>query len=267
MRPGLGGLVLPACVATTNVDGQLQVACVQFSSVASAPGGRGDGVVGGWKRVCVGRGVAGSMRGMDAVVDARALVAERFPGARWALLSRAVLGPRRTATSDLDIVVMLEGPPAPYRESLRWRGWPVEVFVHDEASLRWYFDADLAARRPSLARMCAESVVLADRDGTAGDVRAEAAERVAAGPGPLPPAELAARRYGLADLLDDLTGATDPGERAVIGWATACAAAELFLGLGGHWQGKSKWLLRELRAADPDFADRLLAALPDPAAV
>lgn len=212
-------------------------------------------------------GPGATILAVDAVSDARDLVAERFPQARWALLSASVLGPRRTATSDLDIVVMLGEPPAPYRESFRWRGWPVELFVHDEGSLRWYFDADLAARKPSVARMCADSVVLADRAGAAETVRAEAAARVAAGPGPLPPDQLARQRYGLADLLDDLAGATDPGERAFIGWATACAAAELVLDLDNRWRGKSKWLLRELRAADPDLAERLVAALPDPAAV
>jgi hypothetical protein len=209
----------------------------------------------------------GTINAMDPVADARALVAERFPAARWALLGGGVLGPHRTATSDLDIVVMVDGPPAPYRESLRWRCWPVELFVNDEASLRWYFDADRKARRPSLARMCATSTVLVDPDGTAAAVREQAAAWVAAGPGPLPPAELAYLRYGLADLLDDLAGASDPGERAFICWGTACAAAELVLALGDHWAGKTKWLLRELRAADPDFAARLVAALPDPAAV
>jgi hypothetical protein len=204
---------------------------------------------------------------VDPVADARDLIEERFPDARWALLSGSILGARRTVTSDLDIVVMLGRPPAPYRESLRWRDWPVELFVNDEDSLRWYFDADLAERKPSLARMCASSAVLVDRDGTAQAFRAEAAGRVAAGPGPLPAAELAYRRYGLADLLDDLAGATDPGERAFISWSLASAAAELLLALHEHWQGKSKWLVRELRDADPDFAERLIAALPDPDAV
>lgn len=204
---------------------------------------------------------------MNPVTDARDLIDERFPDARWALLGGGVLGAQRTATSDLDIVVMLGHPPAPYRESLRWRGWPVELFVNDEESLRWYFEADLAARKPSLARMCATSTVLVDRDGTAESYRAEGARRVAAGPGPLPAQDLAYLRYGLADLLDDLAGAADPGERAFIAWSLAVATGELVLALHEHWVGKSKWLLRELRAADPDLAARLVAALPDPDAV
>lgn len=72
---------------------------------------------------------------MDPVAAACALVGEQFPAARAAFLGDGVLSPRRTATSDLDVVVVLAGPPAPYRESLRWRGWPVETFVHDRDSL------------------------------------------------------------------------------------------------------------------------------------
>lgn len=98
---------------------------------------------------------------MDPIEDARALVAERFPAARAAFLGGGILSARRTATSDLDIVVVLPGHPAPYRESLRWRGWPVETFVHDTESLEYFFAKDTARRRPTLARMCTDGVVLA----------------------------------------------------------------------------------------------------------
>lgn len=59
---------------------------------------------------------------MDPVEAARALVSERFPAALAAFPGDGVLSARRTATSDLDIVVVLAGPPAPYRESLQWQG-------------------------------------------------------------------------------------------------------------------------------------------------
>ncbi len=103
---------------------------------------------------------------MDPVRDAAALVGERYPAAVAAFLGGGVLSARRTATSDLDIVVVLSGPPAPFRESLRWRGWPVELFVHDAASLEHFFGKDAARRRPTLARMCTSGVVLAGADGT-----------------------------------------------------------------------------------------------------
>jgi hypothetical protein len=201
---------------------------------------------------------------MDPVIDARALSAERFPDARAAFLGGGVLSSRRTATSDLDVVVILAGPPAPYRESIRFRDWPVELFVHDEQSIARYFAKDVARRQPTMPRLCADGIVLVDRHGVAGQIRAQAAAHLAAGPPPVTSAELNGCRYGLCDLLDDLAGSTDPGESLVIGWHVFAATARLALLLGGHWLGTGKWLLRELRDLDPGLADRMLAAMDDP---
>jgi len=203
----------------------------------------------------------------EPVTAARALVSERFPDARAAFLGAGILSARRTPTSDLDIVVVLAGPPAPYRESLRRRGWPVELFVHDSDSLDHFFAGDAARRRPTLARMCTDGVVLAGDQDTIHNVRERATSVLAAGPPPLSSAELEWARYVLTDLLDDLSGCADPGETAVIGWNVWTSAAELALLLAGHWLGSGKWLLRELRAADPVLADRMVAAIGSPASL
>ena len=199
----------------------------------------------------------------DPVADARALVAERFPRAVAAFLGGGVLSARRTATSDLDIVVLIDGPPAPFRESLHWRAWPVELFVHDRDSVAVYFARDAAERKPSLARMIAEGVTLLDR-GVADAVREQARAVLTAGPPAPSPSELDLRRYGLTDLLDDLAGSTDDGETAVICWTLWTHTAELALLLTGSWLGGGKWLLRELRAADPTLAADMVAAIGSP---
>jgi hypothetical protein len=204
---------------------------------------------------------------VDPVEDARALVSERFPGALAAFLGGGVLSPRRTATSDLDIVIILAGRPAPYRESLRWRGWPVETFVHDAASLEHFFAKDAARRRPTLARMCSDGVILAGRQEDTDTIRERARLVVAAGPPPLSAPGLDWARYSLTDTLDDLAGSNDLAETAVIGWHVWTQVAELALALAGHWSGTGKWLLRELRDADPELAARMVAAIGDPAAL
>src|SRR5579863_321771 len=133
----------------------------------------------------------------DPVADARALVAERFPAARAAFLGGGVLSARRTATSDLDIVVVIDGPPAPFRESLRWRGWPVELFVHRLGTTGAWFAKDVARRRPTLPRMCAGGAVLVDVYGPGAKIRAQAQGVLAAGRVPVAQAELDALRFGL----------------------------------------------------------------------
>lgn len=204
---------------------------------------------------------------MDPVEDARALVSERFPGVLAAFLGGGVLSPRRTATSDLDIVIILAGPPAPYRESLSWRGWPVETFVHDAASLEHFFAKDSARRRPTLARMCSDGVILAGSQEDTDKIRERARLVIAAGPPPLSAPELDWARYGLTGTLDDLAGSNDAAETAVIGWHVWTQTAELALAFVGHWSGTGKWLLRELRDADPELAARMVAAIGDQAAL
>jgi hypothetical protein len=204
----------------------------------------------------------------EPVAAARAVVHEHYPSARWALLAGSVLTPDRTPGSDLDLVVLLDArEEVPHRRSLVWRGWPVELFVHDEESLAHYIATDLHRRQPSLPRMCATGVTVVGGDAGAENVRAECAAALAAGPAPLPQAELEKLRYGLTDLLDDLTHSRDIGETAVIATGVWLRAAQLALQHGGRWLGTGKWLLRELREFDPSLAGRWLAARGDPAAV
>jgi hypothetical protein len=203
------------------------------------------------------------MMGRDPVVDAAALVDEVFPQARWALVTGSVVGARRTPGSDLDIVVLLPDgdPAAPHRDSLRFRGWPVEMFVHDEASLAYYLAKDLPERRPSLHRMVALGVPV---KGNPQEHQAACAQVLAAGPEPLPPAERDHVRYMLTDLLDDFMHATE-AERPVLAATLWLQAGTAALSLADHWVGAGKWLLRELADLDEELARRWLAAREDPA--
>jgi hypothetical protein len=199
----------------------------------------------------------------DPLRTAGDLVAERFPRAGWAILTGSVLGPHRTAGSDLDIVVLDETDPG-HRESLRFRGWPVELFVHTTGRLAAILANELAARKPSTHRMLASGVTLL---GDPGDLPARCARTLAHGPPPLTEPEKDRLRYALTDALDDYTHATDPGERQVIAAHLWIETARAQLAFTGRWISGGKWLLRELHDSDPAFASRWLAAHDDPAAL
>ena len=202
----------------------------------------------------------------DPLTDARALVRERYPQAVWAVLAGSVLTAHRTAGSDLDIVVVLPlgDPIAPRRQSLVYRDWPVELFVHDEQTLDFWLGKERPERKPSLYRMvgCGTPIV-----GDPEERQAACRAVLDAGPDPMDGAQLEAVRYGLTDLLDDLVHATEPGERQVIAATLWTDAARQALVAGSRWNGNGKWLLRELRSYDPELAERWLAAQHEPAAV
>lgn len=187
----------------------------------------------------------------DPVLTARTLVRERFAGARAAFLAGSVLTGRRTPNSDLDIVVLLDGPPAPYRENLVFHGWPVELFVQTETAWREFADRETTTRRSPLLSMCSEGLLLMDADGLGASLQAEARERWATGPAPLSDRERDYQRYLLTDLLDDLRGCSDPAERLYLVSHMLQRASELALLVGGDWLGGGKWLSRRLATADP----------------
>ncbi len=161
----------------------------------------------------------------DGVRVAGELVAECFPDARAAWLGGSIVRGDATSSSDLDITVLTQGRPAPYRHSVHYREWPVELFVHTESSLSYYCGKDQQRRQPTMMRLVAESVVLVDTDGSGARLQQEMAVLVAKGPEPLSADELATRRYGLTDLMMDIEGG-GPSRLAAVDSSTGTDSAE-----------------------------------------
>lgn len=211
----------------------------------------------------------------DPVRCAHRIIEDRFPEARAAWLGGSVVRGEATSTSDLDITVLLAGPPAPYRHSTVVSDWPVELFVHTETSLDHYRETDQARRQPTLMRLVGESVLLVDRDGSGARLRRELADEVAAGPRPLTEEELASARYAVTDLLTDLEGlggpeSTEspqtirrPHERDAVASRLWEQAAALLLTGSRRWTGTGKGLVRELTAYDEACGSTYVAGLLD----
>ncbi|HVQ88158.1 MAG TPA: nucleotidyltransferase domain-containing protein [Actinomycetes bacterium] len=196
---------------------------------------------------------------MDAFRVAAQVVKTRFPEAVAAVLAGSVARGTATDTSDLDIVVVLAGPPAPFRETLRANGWVVELFVNTPDSLEYWYGQDGLERRNSLADMVVQGIPLFESSELF-EIKAKAAAIIASGPTPLSETERDDRRYALTDVLEDLMGTHDPDERDAIAGQALVLSAELALLVDRRWLGRGKWLIRRLREADPDLAHQLSAA-------
>lgn len=199
---------------------------------------------------------------MDALTAAEHFVSRYFRGCDCAILAGSILLDDATSTSDLDIVVIADNhPDAPFRESFRAFGWPVEVFVHTRSSLEQYFQSDVARRRPSLQTMIAEGVVVQDASGIASHLQTAARSQLDAGPPPLSQDELDAMRYMLTDLIEDLVGCVDADEMLFIAFALVESCIDFILAVNCRWTGSGKWRLRALRRFDPQLAYELTVVI------
>lgn len=203
--------------------------------------------------------------GGKAVEFARQLVLERFPSARAAWLGGSFAASTATAGSDLDITVLLDDEPAPYRFSVVAEGQPVEFFVQTEQSLSDFCRNDRARRRPTTMRLVGSSIVLVDRDGSGRRLQKQLHQMDLEGPESIDPSTLEAMRYSVSDLLEDLASSRSSDETVVVGAALFREAADLLLAAQRRWSGSGKWLLRELAALDVthghSYADLLLDGL------
>ncbi len=201
------------------------------------------------------------MERLGAIDAAQRIVTARFPEARAAFLTGSALTTHLTSTSDLDIVVVLPGRPAPFRENIREYGWLVELFVQSPASIKYFVAKETSEHCAPTLKMISDGHILVSVDGEAEKLQSEAVERFAKGPSPVSTDDMERRRYSLTDQLDDLIGVTDPIELLYISQQILVGASELALISRAQWLASGKWLPRHLALSEPELSIRLSGAI------
>lgn len=190
---------------------------------------------------------------MKPIEAARQFINNYFPFCQGALLAGSVIRGNATKTSDLDIIVFDSYLASPYRESLIFSGWPVEVFVHNLTSYKKLFISDFECARPTHPQMIAEGVILVDH-GVITPIKIEAKQFLFNGPEPWSEEKIYNKRYFITDALEDLIGSSDRGEQICIAGTLADWIHEFVLRTNNQWLGDSKWIIRALKKYDEHFA-------------
>lgn len=202
--------------------------------------------------------------GMEHLEIAERFVSAHFPGSSIAVVAGSTARGTRTATSDIDLLVigdaMFDGDQRSLAAGFEFEGEFFEVFAYTPAGFAEWARRGVAQYRPVIAHMLVEGVEL--RGGAElASFRDTWSRTLAAGP-TVDAHELDFRRYVITELLDDLRDAGDPLERHMLAARLFEKTAELMLLSGGRWIGAGKYLprrLRELSAARTDaLAEPLL---------
>ncbi len=193
------------------------------------------------------------------VAVAQRIYREKYPEADVLFLCGSVVREENTATSDLDVVVLYDTLPHSYRDSYYFEDWPVEAFVHDMDTMRYFFvEVDRPSGIPSLMQMVSEGIEIPDRTKRSALVKKWARQVIEAGPEPWTKERIDRSRYAITDIVDDLSATRDHVEKQAILIRLYEQFAEHFFRARGEWSAKGKWIPRRMYQVDPSFAKRYL---------
>ncbi len=191
----------------------------------------------------------------DRIIDvAKAIRLDRYPDADAIFAAGSIVRGEGTPFSDLDLVVIYAQVAAAYRESFTFDGYPVEAFVHDPATLEYFFlEVDRPSGVPALPQMVVEGVAIPEPSAISRELKERAAAVIAAGPPPLDAESERRMRYFVSDLLDDLRAPRSRDELIATGVRLYEQLADYYLRRRGHWSGKGKGIPRVLRQVDAEL--------------
>lgn len=201
---------------------------------------------------------------MEHAEIAERFVTATYPRAEIAIVAGSTARGERTATSDIDLLLLgdslfdVEGQQSE-AATHEFEGEIFEVFAYTPQGFEEWARRGVDQHRPVIVHMLVEGMPIRSTAALDG-FRAHWGDVLVAGPS-LDATESAFRRYVITDLLDDLRDATDPLERQVVAGLLFERVGELMLLNAGRWVATGKWLPRRLRALDRDRADALSVPL------
>ena len=200
---------------------------------------------------------------MDYLDLSERFTAEVFPNATVAVVAGNTARGTRTATSDIDMLLigddLFEGDRSSLAASYDFEDEVFEVFAYTRDAFEEWASRGVAQYRPVIVHMLLEGVDI--RGGQPLAVLRNVWRGVIASGPIVSPHELDLRRYAITDLLDDLRDAADPLETSVIAFTLFESVAELVLLSNRRWTGTGKYLPRRLREFDDARAESLCAPL------
>ncbi len=199
---------------------------------------------------------------INAIEAASQIYKERYTGARALLLAGSVIRGESTQFSDLDIVVIFDHVEAAYRESFTFEDWPVEVFVHDPETLRYFFESiDGPTGIPSLPNMVFEGLEISSDLEFTEDLKRYAKEFLEAGPPTWTLDDLDRYRYAITDLCDDLRAPRSYQEMLGTIGVLQEQLTHFYFRSQKKWSGKGKTMARRWIEENPALAAEFFDAL------
>ncbi|KTD24940.1 N-acetyltransferase GCN5 [Legionella lansingensis] len=183
------------------------------------------------------------------------LINERYSEARAVFWSGSVSCEKGTEVSDLDLVIVYETLPNAYREAFVYRGWPIDAFVHDRESLRYFFEESRKNSGISgLVQMVLSGKEMTPISSFSKHIREEAYSYLKQGPASWDKDKIDKERFLITDALEDILYPKSYDEQiASASWLFE-ALSQFYFRAQNKWCASGKSIIRFLHQDNSELA-------------
>ena len=194
---------------------------------------------------------------IEPIIAARNIWQDRYVNAKTLFLCGSVIRGEGTPFSDLDIVVIYENVDHARRESFYYKDWPIEAFVNDLNTLKYFFyEMDVKSGYPALPQMVAEGITIPEVTEFSESLKQLARDILKKGPPILSIDELDRKRYTITDMIDDIRAPRSKAELLASGAKLFAELADFYFRSKRLWSATGKTIIRRFDAVDPQLGKR-----------
>lgn len=198
----------------------------------------------------------------DPLPTIQKLIKERYVQAKAIFWAGSVSEGRGTSASDLDLVIVFEEVAHAYREAFIYDGWPIDAFIHDLDTLRYFFEESRTGNGISgLCYMILNGREITNHGVFSENVKTLAQEVLNAGPAIWDQEQINKERFLITDVLDDIKYPAGRDEQiASAAWLLE-ALGQFYFRSQNKWCASGKSIIRYLKSDNPDLALEFTQAL------
>ncbi|KMY52829.1 nucleotidyltransferase [Bacillus sp. FJAT-27231] len=188
---------------------------------------------------------------------AQQFIVSHYPEADIAWIGGSAVYGNLTTESDIDLIIIDETE-TPRLECYHFLGWKIEAFIYTALSLEFEFQIARNTGMPTIIKMCAEGLLVEDKQGEGKKIQREAKILYEQGPQRWDEDKINEVRYQITDFLSDFRCSEEFEESLFILNMLINRLTELILRADGYWVGEGKWAARSLKSYDKDMCNKLV---------
>lgn len=197
----------------------------------------------------------------DPLSTIQRLIKERYFYAKAVFWAGSISVNQGTDASDLDLVIVFETITNAYREAFIYDGWPIDAFIHDMDTLRYFCNKlEASDGRPALINMILDGHEILESNKLSSEAKAIASEALAIGPDSWSQAQIDKERFLITDILDDIKSPKNKEEQITSAVHLFEPLIQFYFRSQKKWTASGKSLMRLFKTENPKLAEEWTGA-------